>query len=137
MPEGSEGGRCCLASRREAMERVIRLMGELAFCTRRYRHVPAIRLARKLAELACRRMNKVLFAPEATSTVRSALKLARAATGRVKTISSGDSFHGDTLEAISVGGWRGAVPAGNEAPAAGGAARASAGCGALSDWRRA
>lgn len=76
----------------------------LPFCTRRYTNLPAIRLARKLAELAPGNLNKVLFAPGGTSVIGMALKLARAATGRFKTISMWDSFHGASLDAISIGG---------------------------------
>jgi 4-aminobutyrate aminotransferase len=79
-------------------------MRELAFCSRRYTNLPAIRLARKLAEIAPGRLNKVLFAPGGTSAVGMALKLARVATGRFKTISLWDSFHGASLDAISIGG---------------------------------
>jgi 4-aminobutyrate aminotransferase len=46
----------------------------------------------------------VLFAPGGASAIGIALKLARAATGRFKTISLWDSFHGASLDAISVGG---------------------------------
>lgn len=76
----------------------------LPFCTRRYTNIPAIKLARKLAKLAPGRLNKVLFAPGGTSAIGMALKLARAATGRHKTISMWDSFHGASLDAISIGG---------------------------------
>lgn len=79
-------------------------LDELPFCTRRYTNPPAIRLAKKLAELAPGKLNKVLFAPGGTSAVGMALKLARAATGRFKTVSMWDSFHGASLDAISVGG---------------------------------
>lgn len=79
-------------------------LDELPFCTRRYTNLPAIRLAKKLAELAPGNLNKVLFAPGGASAIGMALKLARAATGRFKTISMWDSFHGASLDAISVGG---------------------------------
>jgi 4-aminobutyrate aminotransferase len=79
-------------------------MQTLSFCTRRYTNVPAIRLARKLAELAPGDLNKVLFAPGGTTAIGMALKLARVATGRFKTISMWDSFHGASLDAISIGG---------------------------------
>ena len=79
-------------------------LDELPFCTRRYTNSPAIRLAKKLAELAPGKLNKVLFAPGGTSAIGMALKLARAATGRFKTVSMWDSFHGASLDAISVGG---------------------------------
>jgi 4-aminobutyrate aminotransferase len=86
------------------IEAVTRQMQELSFCTRRYTNLPAIRLAKKLADLAPGRLNKVLFAPGGTSVVGMALKLARAATGRFKTISLWDSFHGASIDAISIGG---------------------------------
>lgn len=79
-------------------------LDELPFCTRRYTNIPAIQLAKKLAELAPGNLNKVLFAPGGTTAVGMALKLARVATGRFKTISMWDSFHGASLDAISVGG---------------------------------
>ena len=86
------------------IEAITRQMRELCFCPRRYTNLPAIRLAKKLAEIAPGRLNKVLLAPGGTSAVGMALKLARIATGRFKTISLWDSFHGASLDAISVGG---------------------------------
>src|SRR6266516_1080988 len=79
-------------------------LDELPFCPRRYTNLPAITLAKKLAELAPGNLPKVLFAPGGTSAIGMALKLARVATGRFKTISMWDSFHGASLDAISVGG---------------------------------
>src|SRR5437667_5313109 len=79
-------------------------LDELPFCPRRYTNLPAIRLAKKLAELSPGNLTKVLFAPGGATAIGMALKLARAATGRFKTISMWDSFHGASLDAISVGG---------------------------------
>jgi 4-aminobutyrate aminotransferase len=79
-------------------------MQELSFCTRRYTNVQAITLAKKLTELAPGDLNKVLFTPGGTSAIGMAIKLARVATGRFKTISMWDSFHGASLDAISIGG---------------------------------
>ena len=79
-------------------------MEELAFCTRRYTNVPAIQLAEKLVELAPGNLGKILLAPGGTTAIGMALKLARLATGRFKTISMWDSFHGASLDAISIGG---------------------------------
>lgn len=76
----------------------------LSFCTRRYTNQPAIDLAKKLVELAPGEESRVLFAPGGTAAIGMALKLARAATGRHKTISMWDSFHGASLDAISIGG---------------------------------
>ncbi len=77
---------------------------ELSFCTRRYTNHTAIDLAKKLSTIAPGDLNKVLLCPGGTSAVGIALKLARIATGRHKTISMWDSFHGASLEAISIGG---------------------------------
>ena len=79
-------------------------LDSLSFCTRRYTCEPAIALAKKLAELAPGDLQRVLFAPGGTSAIGMALKLARVATGRFKFISMWDSFHGASLDAISVGG---------------------------------
>ena len=89
---------------RRVIEAVKKQMEELAFCTRRYTNIPAIKLAEKLTQLAPGKLNKVLFAPAGTAAIGMALKLARMATGRFKTISMWDSFHGASLDAISVGG---------------------------------
>lgn len=76
----------------------------LSFCTRRYTNRVAVELAAELARLAPGDLHKVLFCPGGTSAIGMALKLARIATGRHKTISMWDSFHGASLDAISVGG---------------------------------
>jgi 4-aminobutyrate aminotransferase len=76
----------------------------LSFCPRRYTCEPAIQLAARLGELAPGDLNRVLFAPGGASAIGMALKLARVATGRFKFVSMWDSFHGASLDAISVGG---------------------------------
>src|SRR5437773_1393548 len=79
-------------------------LDELSFCTRRYTCDPAVELAQRLGEIAPGDLKRVLFAPGGTSAIGMALKLARVATGRFKFISMWDSFHGASLDAISVGG---------------------------------
>ena len=79
-------------------------LDELPFCPRRYTNKSAIDLAKRLAELTPGKLNKMLFAPGGTNAIGMALKLARYATGRYKTISMWDSFHGASLDAISIGG---------------------------------
>lgn len=81
-----------------------RQLDDLPFCTRRYTNRPAIGLARELTTLAPDPLNKILFAPGGSSAIGIALKLARMATGRFKTLSMWDAFHGASLDAISVGG---------------------------------
>jgi 4-aminobutyrate aminotransferase len=86
------------------MSAVKEQMDKLPFCTRRYTNIPAVRLAERLAQLAPGDLSRVLLAPGGTTAIGIALKLARVATGRFKTISMWDSFHGASLDAVSVGG---------------------------------
>ena len=86
------------------INRIKEQLDTLPFCTRRYANLPAIELARKLTSLAPGNLNKVLFTPGGTSANGLALKMARMVTGRFKVISMWDSFHGASLDAISVGG---------------------------------
>jgi len=79
-------------------------LDELSFCTRRYTNRTAVALARKLAQIAPGDLNRSLFCPGGAEAVGIALKLARLATGRHKTVSMWDSFHGATLDTISIGG---------------------------------
>jgi 4-aminobutyrate aminotransferase len=79
-------------------------LDDLPFCTRRYTNRVAVDLAKKLADIAPGKLNKSLFWPGGAEAVGMAVKLARVATGRHNTISMWDSFHGATLDAISIGG---------------------------------
>jgi 4-aminobutyrate aminotransferase len=86
------------------IEAIKNQLDELPFCTRRYTNRVAVDLAKKLVEIAPGNLNKVLLCPGGTGAIGMALKLARVATGRHKTISMWDSFHGASLDAISIGG---------------------------------
>jgi len=79
-------------------------LDQLSFCTRRYTNEPAIRLAEKITRTAPGDLSRVLFAPGGASANGIALQLARLATGRFKTISMWDAFHGASLDTISIGG---------------------------------
>jgi 4-aminobutyrate aminotransferase len=79
-------------------------LDKLSFCTRRYTCEPAIELAAELTALAPGDLKRVLLAPGGTNAIGIALKLARVATGRFKFVSMWESFHGASLDAISVGG---------------------------------
>jgi 4-aminobutyrate aminotransferase len=79
-------------------------LDKLSFCTRRYTCQPAIELAAELTALAPGDLKRVLLAPGGASAIGIALKLARVATGRFKFVSMWESFHGASLDAISVGG---------------------------------
>ncbi len=88
----------------EVIAAIKRQLDELSFCTRRYTNRTAVDLAKKLAAIAPAPLKKSLFCPGGAEAVGIALKLARLATGRHKTISMWDAFHGATLDAISIGG---------------------------------
>ena len=79
-------------------------LDELSFAPRRFTDEPAIALARKLAAIAPGELGKVLFTTGGSDAIEVALKLARLATGRFKTISFWDAFHGAGFGASSVGG---------------------------------
>lgn len=76
----------------------------LPFSPRRYTNQPAVDLARRLCQAAPMQGARLLFAPGGTAAIGMALKLARLATGRFKTLSMWDAFHGASLDAISIGG---------------------------------
>jgi len=76
----------------------------LTFCPRRFTNIPAVRLAKKLAEIAPGDLCRSLFCPGGTDAIEMALKLARLVTGHFKTISFWDAFHGASFGASSVGG---------------------------------
>ncbi len=79
-------------------------LDELSFSPRRFTNDTAIALARKLAEIAPGELGKVLLAPGGSEAIEMALKVARAATGRHKTVSFWDSFHGAGFGAAGIGG---------------------------------
>lgn len=79
-------------------------LDELPFAPRRFTNEPAVALAEKLAAIAPGDLNKVLFTTGGSDANEVALKIARAATGRFKTISFWDAFHGAGFGAASVGG---------------------------------
>ena len=79
-------------------------LDDLSFAPRRYTCQPAVALARRLAAVSPGDLGKVLFAAGGSDAVEIALKVARAATGRFKTVSFWDAFHGAGFGAASVGG---------------------------------
>ena len=79
-------------------------LDELSFAPRRFTCEPAVELAEKLTALAPGDLGKVLFTTGGSDAIEVALKVARAATGRFKTISFWDAFHGAGFGAASVGG---------------------------------
>jgi len=76
----------------------------MTFCPRRYTNIPAIELAKKLAEITPGDLCRSLFCPGGSEAIEMALMLARQVTGCFKTISFWGSFHGAGPGAASVGG---------------------------------
>ncbi len=81
-------------------------LNALSFCTRRYTNAPAIALAKKLADITPGDLGKSLFCPSGSAAMGMALRVARMATGRFKTISMWGAFHGASLDTSSIGGQR-------------------------------
>ena len=86
------------------VQRLTEQLQGLTFSTRRYTNEIAINFAEKLASLLPSDLNRVLMTPNGSSAIGIALKLARAITGKYKVVSFWDSFHGASLDTISVGG---------------------------------
>src|SRR5690606_26977280 len=87
------------------VDAVVRQIGALPFTPRRFTDEAAIELAEKLVGMwPAGRAGKVLLATGGSAAIEIALKLARFATGRYKTISFYGSYHGSGLGALSVGG---------------------------------
>lgn len=86
------------------IQAVTETLARLPFSPRRYTNDLAIELATRLVGMAPMQPAKTLFAPSGAAAISMALKLARYATGRHKTLSMWDAFHGANLDAISVGG---------------------------------
>lgn len=79
-------------------------LDDLSFAPRRFTNEPAVALAEKLAQITPGDLSKTLLTTGGSDANEVALKIARAATGRFKTISFWDAFHGAGLGAASVGG---------------------------------
>ena len=79
---------------------------EMSFCPRRYTNIPAIELAKKLAQITPGDLCRSLFCPGGSEAIEMAIMLAKYVTGNFKTISFWDSYHGTGMGAASVGGGR-------------------------------
>ena len=82
-------------------------LDELSFAPRRFASDRAVQLAEALSAQFARLTGtpgRVLFTTGGSDAVEVAIKLARAATGRFKTLSFWDAFHGAGFGASSVGG---------------------------------
>ena len=79
-------------------------MDALPFAPRRYACEPAVLLAEKLGAIAPGDLSKVLFTTGGSDAVEVAVKIARTATGRFKTLSFWDAFHGAGVGAAALSG---------------------------------
>ncbi len=79
-------------------------LDQLSFSPRRFTNDVSVQLAEKLGQISPGDLGKVLFTTGGSDAVEVALKIARASTGRFKTLSFWDSFHGAGFGASSVGG---------------------------------
>ncbi len=86
------------------VEAIKRQIDELPFAPRRYTCDVAVELAEKLTSIAPGDLTKLLFTTGGSDAVEVALAYARAATGRHKTISFWDAYHGAGFGARSVSG---------------------------------
>ncbi len=76
----------------------------MTFCPRRYTNIPAINLAKKLAQITPGGLCRSLFCPGGSEAIEMALMLARQVSKHFKTISYWDSFHGAGFGSASIGG---------------------------------
>ncbi len=88
----------------DVVRAVVEQLQVLPFSPRRYSNAQAVALARRLSDRSPISEAKVLFARGAAEAVSMAIKIARVATGRYKTVGLYGSFHGATLDALSLGG---------------------------------
>jgi 4-aminobutyrate aminotransferase len=86
---------------RKVMEQ---LQQSLAFTPRRYTNIPAIKLAEQLVRVTPAELTRVLFCPGGSEAIEMAIMLAKQVTGKWKTISFWDSYHGTGFQAAAVGG---------------------------------
>lgn len=92
-------------SNAEVIDAVIKqLKDQLAFTPRRYTNIPAIELARKLVEITPAELSRVLFCPGGSEAIEMAIALAKQVTGKWKTISYWDSYHGNGFQSSTIGG---------------------------------
>lgn len=91
----------------EVLAAVKRQLDELSFAPRRFAPLRAVELAERLTarfRALTGHEGRLLFTTGGSDAVEVALKLARVATGRFKTLSFWDAFHGAGFGSSSVGG---------------------------------
>ena len=88
----------------KVVQRVKEQLERLCFVSRGLTSEPSIHLAEKLLAHYPGPTSKVLFVPGGAAAVEVALMIAKVHTGRFKTVSFEDSYHGRSAGALSVGG---------------------------------
>lgn len=79
-------------------------MNRLPFSPRRFTNTTSVALAKKLAEIAPGQLSKTLFTTGGSDAVEVAVKIARTATKRHKTLSFWDAFHGAGVGSSALSG---------------------------------
>ena len=80
------------------------MQDKTTFTPRRYTNRQAIEFAEKLISVAPEGLTRVLFCPGGSEAIEMAAVLAKQITGKWKTISFWDSYHGNGFQASSLGG---------------------------------
>lgn len=80
------------------------LQRSLAFTPRRYTNEAAVNLAKKLVEITPDGLSRVLFCPGGSEAIEMAIMLAKQVTGKWKTLSFWDSYHGTGFQSAAVSG---------------------------------
>ena len=83
---------------------IVQLQQSLAFTPRRYTNEPAVNLAKKLVEVTPAELTRVLFCPGGSEAIEMAVMLAKQVTGKWKTLSFWDSYHGTGFQSAAIGG---------------------------------
>ena len=83
---------------------VLAAMDSLPFSPRRFTNTTSVALAKKLAAITPGDLSKVLFTTGGSDAVEVAVKIARTATKRHKTLSFWDAFHGAGVGASALSG---------------------------------
>jgi len=80
------------------------LQRQLAFTPRRYTNEPAVALAKKLVNITPEGLSRVLFCPGGSEAIEMAIMLAKQVTGKWKTLSFWDSYHGTGFQSAAISG---------------------------------
>ncbi|MBU2912927.1 (R)-1-hydroxy-2-aminoethylphosphonate ammonia-lyase [Reichenbachiella agariperforans] len=77
---------------------------QLSFAPRRYTAQVTVDFAEKLVSMAPEELDRVLFCPGGSEAIEMAVMLAKRVTGKWKTVSFWNQFHGSTFQAATLSG---------------------------------